>query len=162
MTRALRRAGAVASLLALATVAAPAGPASAASPSTAAGRDQVVARGLDNPRGIAFGPDGALYVAEAGRGGAGPCTTVELFGGPMCFGPSGAVTRVQHGQQRRVSTGLGSMAHADGGFAFGAHDISFRGGGGAYVTVGGCFGLATPAQGNCGGLFRLGPHGEPH
>jgi glucose/arabinose dehydrogenase len=25
--------------------------------------------GLDNPRGLAFGPKGALYVAEAGRGG---------------------------------------------------------------------------------------------
>ena len=24
---------------------------------------------LDNPRGLAFGKDGALYVAEAGRGG---------------------------------------------------------------------------------------------
>ena len=30
---------------------------------------QVIASGLDNPRRLAFGPDGALYVAEAGRGG---------------------------------------------------------------------------------------------
>lgn len=29
----------------------------------------VVATGLANPRGLAFGPDGSLYVAEAGRGG---------------------------------------------------------------------------------------------
>jgi hypothetical protein len=29
----------------------------------------VIASGLDNPRGLAFGTDGALYVAEAGRGG---------------------------------------------------------------------------------------------
>lgn len=29
----------------------------------------VVATGLFNPRGLAFGPDGALYIAEAGRGG---------------------------------------------------------------------------------------------
>ena len=28
-----------------------------------------VASGLDNPRGLAFGPDGNLYVAEAGHGG---------------------------------------------------------------------------------------------
>jgi glucose/arabinose dehydrogenase len=31
----------------------------------------VVMSGLDNPRGLTFGPQGALYVAEAGRGGAG-------------------------------------------------------------------------------------------
>src|SRR5919108_5761738 len=109
MTRALRRAGAVASLLALATVAAPAGPASAASPSTAAGRDQVVARGLNNPRGIAFGPDGALYVAEAGAGGAGPCLTGPE-GEQVCFGSSGAVTRVWRGTQHRVQGGLPSLA----------------------------------------------------
>ena len=121
----------------------------------------VIARGLDNPRGIAFGPEGALYVVEAGRGGAGPCTTFELFGGPVCFGPSGAVTRVLHGDQRRVTTGLGSFAHPDGGSAFGPHDISFQPGGNAYVTVGGCFAGVTPAQGNCGGLFRLSRNGEP-
>ena len=35
----------------------------------AAGQDlEVVADGLDNPRGLAFGPGGHLYVAEAARG----------------------------------------------------------------------------------------------
>jgi hypothetical protein len=119
----------------------------------------IIARGLDNPRGIAFGPEGALYVAEAGRGGAGPCTTFDLFGGPLCYGPSGAVTRVRHGEQRRIATGLGSLAHRDGGFAFGVHDVALQGESGVYVTVGGCFGVVTPAQGKCGGLFRLHPGG---
>src|SRR3954464_8199099 len=64
-------------------------------------RVTVVARGLDNPRGIAFGPEGALYVAEAGGGGSGPCTPFELGGEPVCFGPTGAVTRVSHGRQER-------------------------------------------------------------
>ena len=36
-----------------------------------AGDLEVVASGLDQPRGLNFGPDGALYVAEAGRGGKG-------------------------------------------------------------------------------------------
>jgi hypothetical protein len=31
----------------------------------------VIASGLDDPRGMAFGKDGALYVAEVGLGGTG-------------------------------------------------------------------------------------------
>ena len=128
MTRALRRASAVASLLALAAVAALAGPASAASPSTAAaaGRYRVVASGLNNPRGIAFGPDGALYVAEAGAGGAGPCLTGPE-GDQVCFGSSGAVTRIWRGTQHRVQTGLPSLAEAGGVAATGPADVSYLG-----------------------------------
>ena len=33
----------------------------------------VIMQGLDNPRGLAIGPEGGLYVTEAGRGGSGPC-----------------------------------------------------------------------------------------
>ncbi|MEU6997851.1 hypothetical protein [Nonomuraea sp. NPDC046570] len=36
----------------------------------------VVAKKLDNPRGLAFGSDGALYVAESGHGGSLKCTTL--------------------------------------------------------------------------------------
>ncbi len=35
---------------------------------------QVIASGRDNPRGLTFGPNGLLYVVEAGRGG--PSTTL--------------------------------------------------------------------------------------
>ena len=41
-------------------------------PAAHAARVDVVASGLDSPRHLAFGEDGALFVAEAGRGGAGP------------------------------------------------------------------------------------------
>src|ERR1700730_340127 len=79
----------------------------------------VIARGLDNPRGLTFGPEGALYVAEAGRGGPGACSSIALFGAPVCYGPTGAVTRVLHGHQTRIATGLDSFAHQDGSFAWG-------------------------------------------
>jgi hypothetical protein len=92
----------------------------------------VVMSGLDNPRGLAFGPEGALYVAEAGRGGPGPC--VLLRGAPQCYGPTGAVSRLWRGDQEQIATGLPSYGTAAS--TTGPHDISFLGRGGAYVTIG--------------------------
>jgi hypothetical protein len=43
----------------------------------------VVATGLNNPRHLSFS-QGALYVAEAGTGGKGPCATGEE--GVVCVG----------------------------------------------------------------------------
>jgi glucose/arabinose dehydrogenase len=94
----------------------------------------VVMSGLDHPRGLAVGPEGGLYVAEAGRGGSGPCQTVLPTEPPRCFGLSGAITRLYKGVQERVVTGLPSQANATG--ATGPHDISFIGRGGAYVSIG--------------------------
>jgi glucose/arabinose dehydrogenase len=48
----------------------------------------VFARGFDNPRGSKFGPDGALYVAEAGRGG----TTSSTIGQCPQAAPPGPYT----------------------------------------------------------------------
>lgn len=97
-------------------------------PAAAAGepRVTVVADGLDNPRGLTFGPGGALYVAEAGSGGDLMCVP-SPEGGDACFGTSGAITRIKGGHQRRVITGLPSAADATGGFAGGPSDIAFRG-----------------------------------
>jgi len=94
----------------------------------------VVMSGLDNPRGLAMGPEGALYVVEAGRGGNGPCTV--LRGLPRCYGPSGALTRLWRGTQERVATGLPSYTDAAQTEVTGPHDVSFQGRGGAYVTIG--------------------------
>src|SRR5512133_2094791 len=67
----------------------------------AATTTRVVMSGLDNPRGLAFGPEGALYVAEAGRGGPGPCFVPPLRGGLGCYGPTGGVSRLWRGKQDR-------------------------------------------------------------
>ncbi|HEX2011741.1 MAG TPA: ScyD/ScyE family protein [Roseateles sp.] len=95
----------------------------------------VVMRGLDNPRGLGFAPNGALYVAEAGRGGSGPCV-LSPVGEMRCFGNSGAITRLWQGQQARVLEGLPSHALPDGSSASGPNGISFQGSGGAYISMG--------------------------
>jgi hypothetical protein len=76
------------------------------------GGPTVVATGLNSPRHLSFGEDGALYVAEAGTGGTAPCVTGPT--GEVCFGRTGSVTRVGHGGQRRVLTGLPSLAGEGG------------------------------------------------
>lgn len=93
-----------------------------------------VMTGLDNPRGLAFGPGGALFVAEAGRGGDGP--SVFARGELRSYGPSGAITRLKSGRQERVVTGLPSHIGGTSGEVTGPHDISLLGNGQAYVTIG--------------------------
>lgn len=136
----------------------------------------VVATGLDNPRqltiddghhygrrhrgGPGHGHSPVLYVAEAGRGGTGTC--VEGPEGEVCFGLSAAVTRVRHGQQARVVTGLPSLAATDGSRAIGAADVVVKGSWYAVTlglgadpavrdTIEGGEGLGTLAAGRFGG-----------
>jgi glucose/arabinose dehydrogenase len=99
---------------------------------------EVIASGLFNPRGLAFGPEGALYVAEAGRGGSGPC--IQGAEGMVCYGPTGAIVRIdplEAGSQSRVITGLPSLAvQPAGARAGGPQDIGFLGRGNGWVTIG--------------------------
>src|SRR5215217_1820405 len=97
-----------------------------ATPAVAADDVKVVASGLDNPRGIDTGPGGYLYVAESGRGGTGACSTNEQ-GEEVCFGTTGAVTRVKPDgdKQSRITTGLPSIAGPDGSFAIGPAGVSW-------------------------------------
>jgi hypothetical protein len=100
-----------------------------------------VMSGLDSPRGLAFGPEGGLYVVEAGRGGTSLLDPNDgfTFQGPMggmSYGRTGAVTRLWRGHQEQVATGLPSISQPDGSRATGPQDIAFLGRGNAHVTVG--------------------------
>ena len=65
----------------------------------AAAPPQPVMTGLDNPRGLAVGPEGALYVAEAGRGGPGACVPQPDGPGTRCYGATGAISRCGAGSR---------------------------------------------------------------
>ncbi len=95
----------------------------------------IVMSGLDNPRGLAFGPDGGLYVAEAGRGGTGPSIVLPP-NETVSYGTSGAVSRLLGGVQERVLTGLPSLALDGGARARGLHDIGFSASGEAFGVIG--------------------------
>jgi hypothetical protein len=97
---------ALALFLPAASVSALTGPTGAAAPSL-----KVVATNLNNPRKLFVGPDGALYVVEAGTGGSAEVETqgAKCFG--TCIGQTGSITRIEHGISTRVVTGLGSVAN---------------------------------------------------
>lgn len=87
---------------------------------------EVLASGLDSPRKLSFGPDGALYVTEAGRGGTGASIpSPSIPGAFLSYGATSAITRIQNGNVERVVTGLPSVALPDGSDASGVHDIKF-------------------------------------
>jgi hypothetical protein len=104
--------------------------------SASAAEVQKIAGGLDNPRHLAFGGR-ALYVAEAGRGGPGPCFPGEE-GGTVCVGATGAVTVIDRWGQRRLVQGLASVAdQGTGAGAIGPHGIDVQGQDRVLVTNGG-------------------------
>lgn len=150
-------------LAAGAVVACTATPALAQSP-------QVVASGLDNPRGLTVGPGGDLFVAEAGKGGSGACIVSGDGSAPQCLGASGAITRVSptSGAKSAYAAGLASLAAQSGDTpqqdSTGPQDISFHGKVG-YFTVG--LGAAPAdrdrlgsAGATLGGVFRVDEDGH--
>ncbi|HVU71492.1 MAG TPA: ScyD/ScyE family protein [Mycobacteriales bacterium] len=85
----------------------------------------VLARSLDNPRSVAVGPNGAVFVAEAGHGqaDANACQPDPDYA-TSCLGLTGAVTRITRAGRQRVLTGLPSLADHGGAGASGPAGIA--------------------------------------
>jgi hypothetical protein len=140
-----------------------------AAPAQAVSAPEVIATGLVSPQKLTFGPDGALYVTEAGNGGEpaadkSNCIPAGDSDQPACYGPTGAVTRIDGDAQTRVVSGLPSIGNAEG--ASGPTDVAVAGDGTIFVlnSLGtnpedrDAAAQGIPGAANLGAVMKQGPN----
>jgi len=124
----------VKSITAIALILGSAATAAFASDTAGAASVTVYASGLNNPRGLKFGPDGDLYVAEGGVGGSDPALptpdcTVPSPVGPYTGSPVGSrISKIDRdGGRTTVADNLPSSqtSPAVGSLVSGVADIAF-------------------------------------
>jgi hypothetical protein len=91
---------------------------------------QVYASGFNGPRGLKFGPDGLLYVAEAGTGGTTStkdiCTQVVQPVGPDTGGLTATISKISRaGKRVIVASGFPSAVSNMPPDIFGVADVAF-------------------------------------
>ena len=119
----------------------------------------VFASGLNNPRGLKFGPDGALYVAEGGYGGTdstiGLCTQVPTAGPYYGSDTGSRISKIDwQGNRTTVVDNIPSSQTnaAQGNLVSGVADVAFIGNTLYGITAG--LGCSHGVANTTNGVFR--------
>ena len=141
-------------------------PALAAGSPASATNMSVYASGFQNPRGLKFGPDGFLYVAEGGTGGTnstvGKCAQVPMPVGPYTGAPTGGrISKVVNHLRVTVNDQFATSQTSalQGSLVSGVADVAWVGNTLYAITAGG--GCSHGVMNRPNGVYRVNGSGTP-